>query len=416
MNACPWPTMRAKYLFVERDQRAGDSQLPLLSVSASRGVVLRSEVSDSEPRADDLRNYKMCVAGDLVINRMSAYQGALGVARQAGIVSPDYAVLRPTSRIEPRFLHHLSRSSWFVNEMTARLRGIGGSEQGNVRTPRINIEDLGQIRVAIPDAGAQRQIACFLDAETARIDALIVKRQRMMALLDERFRVRVRAAVIGSQDLPDPLDVRPKDITRPGWTILKLPWDLQFGSGTTPPTENESYYGGNIPWIVTGNLRDTEIAGELASVTEKAVVAFSTLRVYPRQSLVVAMYGATVGRLGIMTVPSSVNQACCVIYGGSKLRLKYLFYWLYVHREALLERSVGSGQPNISQEILRAIRIAVPDLPTQDKVVARSDEDRHRVNRAVTALRNQIALLREHHQALVTAAVTGQLDSAKAAA
>ncbi|MGH7269557.1 MAG: hypothetical protein ACREJ3_03925, partial [Polyangiaceae bacterium] len=123
-----------------------------------------------------------------MINRMRAFQGAIGVAPQNGLVSPDYLVLRLQDGVDPRFFHHLFRSSWFVGEITARLRGIGSSDQGNVRTPRINVDDLGEIEVRVPPFERQTHIADFLDAETDRISALIEKKRRMIALAKERMR------------------------------------------------------------------------------------------------------------------------------------------------------------------------------------------------------------------------------------
>jgi type I restriction enzyme S subunit len=183
-----WRQIRAKYLYRVVDERAGHESLPLLAVSIHHGVVPRDSLTDDEPRADDLSGYKRCALGDVVINRMRAFQGAVGVAPQPGIVSPDYVVLRMVDGVDVRYFHHLFRSTWFVGEMTARLRGIGSSDQGNVRTPRINVDDFGEIRVSIPSLNEQREIARFLDQETARIDALIESRQRVIHLLDERRR------------------------------------------------------------------------------------------------------------------------------------------------------------------------------------------------------------------------------------
>lgn len=119
-----------KYLYDVQDDRAGgDSELPLLSVSISRGVLPRSELVDGDPRADDLSNYKRCSPDDIVINRMSAYQGAVGISRTEGVVSPDYLVLRPRSGTEPRFLSYLIKSAWFIGEMSSRVRGIGSIDQ-----------------------------------------------------------------------------------------------------------------------------------------------------------------------------------------------------------------------------------------------------------------------------------------------
>ena len=177
-----------KHAYRILDDRLGlGREREMLSVSIYRGVVPRSELTDKETRADDVSNYKVVEPGDVVINRMSAYQGALGIARQPGIVSPEYIVLRPQAEVEARFLTYLFKSAWFVSEMSQRVRGIGSTESGaNVRTPRINPEDLGSIPVLIPPRAEQRAIADYLDTETARIDAIVTKKRRMIELLRQR--------------------------------------------------------------------------------------------------------------------------------------------------------------------------------------------------------------------------------------
>ena len=92
-----------------RDTRIGNAdQPPLLSVSLTRGVVPRSELAGDGGRAADLQHYKLCLPGDIVVNRMSAYQGALGMATQRGLVSPDYLVLEPAADTDSRYLGSVS--------------------------------------------------------------------------------------------------------------------------------------------------------------------------------------------------------------------------------------------------------------------------------------------------------------------
>jgi type I restriction enzyme S subunit len=179
-----WRPTRAKHLFRVIDERAGSAMLPLLAVSIHHGVVPRDRLTDDEPRADDLADYKRCEPGDVVLNRMRAFQGAIGVAPQPGIVSPDYVVLRLVPHADAQFFHHLFRSRWFVSKMAARLRGIGSLDQGNVRTPRINVEDFGEIELTLPPAAEQRAIAAFLDRETGRLDGLIKKKRSLIARLN----------------------------------------------------------------------------------------------------------------------------------------------------------------------------------------------------------------------------------------
>lgn len=171
----------------------------------------RSTLTDKQHRADDLSLYKICDAGDIVINRMSAYQGALGISPAAGLVSPEYLVLRTHEDVDARYLTYLIKSDWFVGQMSARVRGIGSLEQGNVRTPRINADDLGGIEVTLPHLDEQRRIATFLDAETARIDRLMRMRDQQVEHEDAWV-----LAVI-AEELSGRRSSRPKQST-------ELPW------------------------------------------------------------------------------------------------------------------------------------------------------------------------------------------------
>lgn len=397
-----WWTIRAKYLFRERDERVGDRDLPLLSVSALRGVVPRSELTADEPRADDLSRYKVCEKDDLVINRMSAYQGALGVASQAGIVSPDYTVLKPLS-IEPGYAHHLVRSTWFVGEMTARLRGIGGSDQGNVRTPRINTEDFGQIRVSLPPRLEQREIAGFLDDETARIDALIDKKRHLATKLAERLAVQVeaelRAVASDCGEIP-----------------LRHLADVTVGIVVTPA----SYYAdAGVP-----ALRGVNILPGRVSVDDLVYITADGHALHPKSQLragdVVTVRTGQAGATAV--VPPEFDGANCIdlliTRPGSALSPQFLELvinsdWCTKHIE---QHAVGAIQGHFNVAALKNLPIPRADLAMQAVLVARTSAKREQVERLLAALRVQVERLREHRQALITTAVTGELDVTKAVA
>lgn len=194
---------RLRWMLREVDQRAGSraADLPLFSVSIDWGVRRRDETTDKLSRAEDLSHYKICLEGDIVVNRMRAFQGALGVAPADGIVSPDYAVLRVAEEADPHWLGELMRTKAFIGEITLRLRGIGGTDSGNVRTPRINTADLLDIRAQVPDLTTQRTELTNLLAETTRIDALIAKTKEHIALAKERRSALITAAVTGQIDV-----------------------------------------------------------------------------------------------------------------------------------------------------------------------------------------------------------------------
>jgi len=192
-----------KYVVREIDERGRHSRAgELLSVSIHHGVVPRSKVTEDEPRRDDLASYKKCRPGDLVINRMRAFHGGLGCAQRSGLISPDYMVLRPAGAIEPRYLHHLCRSPWFVGQMTSRLRGIGAVDQGNVRTPRINFADLGNVHVPAPPSDLQQDLVARLDRTSAAIASTRASLERQLGLLREHRQALITAAVTGELDVP----------------------------------------------------------------------------------------------------------------------------------------------------------------------------------------------------------------------
>jgi type I restriction enzyme S subunit len=195
---------RLKWRLTEVDERAGSraNDLPLMSVSIDWGVRRRDSITSDEHRADDLTDYKVCSAGDIVVNRMRAFQGALGVAPEQGLVSPDYAVLRARSATANcDWIVEVMRTRAFIGEMILRIRGIGGIESGSVRTPRINVADLLDIRVATTSMAEQvRNLESVLD-QTSRIDTLIEKTQHHVALAKERRAALVTAAVTGQIDV-----------------------------------------------------------------------------------------------------------------------------------------------------------------------------------------------------------------------
>lgn len=195
---------RLKWRLVEIDQRAGSNaeRLPLMSVSIDWGVRRRDEITSDDHRADDLSVYKVCTQGDIVVNRMRAFQGALGVAPEDGLVSPDYAVLRArSSAMDCDWMVEVMRTRAFIGEMVLRIRGIGGTESGAVRTPRINVADLLDIRVAPTPTDVQASDLRSVRAQTTRLDALIAKAKAHIGLAEERRSALITAAVTGQIDV-----------------------------------------------------------------------------------------------------------------------------------------------------------------------------------------------------------------------
>lgn len=194
------------------------------------------------------------------------------------------------------------------------------------------------------------------------------------------------------------------------WVAKKTTWLFKIGSGTTPSSEDPGYYDGDTPWITTSELRESVVMATEKNVTRRALRDYSSLKLHPAGSVAVAMYGATIGRLGILGVPATVNQACCVFSGAREIDAHFWFYWLQMRRPHLISLGYGGGQPNLSQDLLRSIRVPVPPLVEQRTIAAFLDRETARIDALVATKERLIELLQEQRTALIARAVTKGLD------
>ena len=151
------------------------------------------------------------------------------------------------------------------------------------------------------------------------------------------------------------------------WAWVRLGCIGDWGSGATPSRTHPEYYGGSIPWLKTGDLNDGYIETVSETITEIALRETS-VRLNPAGSVLIAMYGATIGKLGIASIPITTNQACCACL-PVEISNKYLFYFLCGHKEWFIKRAEGGAQPNISKEKIISTLMPVPPLLEQYRIV-----------------------------------------------
>ena len=142
----------------------------------------------------------------------------------------------------------------------------------------------------------------------------------------------------------------------------------KWQSGSTPSRGVLEYYGGTIPWLKTGDLNDGYINSVPEFITEKALEETS-VKMNPAGSVLIAMYGATIGKVGILTFPATTNQACCACSDFNGVYNKYLFYFLISHKDAFIGKAGGGAQSNISKEIIVNTLIPIPPAREQERIV-----------------------------------------------
>ncbi len=160
-----------------------------------------------------------------------------------------------------------------------------------------------------------------------------------------------------------------------GWKMVTLENIAETSSGGTPSRKEPQYYSGEISWITTSELKDCYIYNSNEHISEEALNS-SSAKIFSSGTLLVAMYGATIGKLGMLAIDAATNQACCAIMPSASANARFLYYWFLYNRLRIIELGCGAGQPNISQNVIKHLRVLLPSLSEQKRIAgALSDVD-----------------------------------------
>ncbi|ATY86003.1 hypothetical protein CVV65_14595 [Kyrpidia spormannii] len=417
-----WEVLPGRAVFREINDR-GHPDEQMLSVTITRGVLRQADLLANSSKKDssneDKSNYKLVQPGDLVYNKMRAWQGAVGVSAYRGIVSPAYIVQRLRS-VEnlPRYMHFLLRTPLFASEAERWSYGIT-SDQWSLRA-----EEFKCIYFSLPPLPEQTAIVRFLEWAERKIRRVIRARQRRINLLEEYKQALIHQAVTGQIDVRTGQPYPAYKDSGVEW-LGKVPahWELRklralftkAGSGTTP--SGEEFYGSDIPWVVTGDLNDSVLTNTTRAVNARALETFSALRLYPKDSLIVAMYGATIGKTAILGIEACTNQACCVLAEPRRgVLVRFIQSAVIAAKGYLVRQGYGGGQPNINSEIVHSLRIPVPPYREQTAIAEYLDAQSAKIDAAISAARREIELLHEYLERLIVDVVTGKVDVREVAA
>lgn len=304
------------------------------------------------------------------------------------------------------FLYYQLRSSFFKSQL--EKFATGSTALG------IKAERFCYLKLLYPPLLEQQKIADFLDRETAKIDSLIQKRNDLIKLLQEKRSAVISHAV--TKGIDPTVRLKPSNIDWLGeipehWDCWKISHGYsEMGSGTTPTSDNDAYYDGNINWVTTSELRENIIVDTAKKVSQDAMRDFSALKKYPSGTLLIAMYGATIGRLGILGVEATINQACCALVKSKVFFNLFLFYWFQAYKKTVIILASGGGQPNISQEKIRSLILPTPPFFEQQKITEFLDRETAKIDSLIKKEEKIIKKMKEYRTALISAAVTGKID------
>ncbi|MCC6351913.1 MAG: restriction endonuclease subunit S [Fimbriimonadaceae bacterium] len=426
-----WNIERLKFSSTSRvsnvDKVSADDELPVRLcnyVDVYKNDQIHSDLPFMEgtATAEEIAKFGLRI-GDVIITKDSEDWRDIAIPAFVRETAPDLvcgyhlAIVRADRRrLLPRFLFDLFRSRAVNTQFQVAASGV--TRYG---LPKAAV---GDAIVPIPPPNEQAQIAAFLDQETAKIDDLIAKKRELIERLKEKRTALISHVVTkglppeeaAKHGFPVNPPLKPSGVPWLGdipehWKVVKATRGFRvIGSGTTPKADNPDFYGGDIPWVTTSELRETLITETKQAVTEQALEEHSALKLYPVGTTLIAMYGATIGRLGTLGIQATVNQACCAYAHGLKLTPRFMYYWLWMRRPILISLSVGGGQPNLSQDDLKQLWVPAPEIEEQDRITEFLDRQVGQLQRVMDAQESAIEKLQEYRSALITAAVTGKID------
>ncbi|GHT82605.1 hypothetical protein FACS1894125_5330 [Actinomycetota bacterium] len=270
-----------------------------------------------------------------------------------------------------KYLYYFLQSPSFLDVFAGEMSGIIGG---------ISIRNLKALPIHLPPLAEQHAIVAKLD-EILPLVERYAELEREREHLNVKLQPQLRRSILNSAIAGA---LTNEDTST--WKETKLGEVGIWKAGSTPLKSKSEYYAnGTIPWLVTGDLNNGHIGSVPKTVTEKALAECS-LQLNPVGSILIAMYGATIGKLGILDIESTTNQACLACVPNDKINGSFLFYYLMSQKKTFEESAEGGAQPNISRQKIVAWNFSLPPLQTQTRIVAKVDQFFTQLDRLETKL------------------------------
>lgn len=347
---------------------------------------------------------------DILINITGASIGRTCVvpnSLKTGNINQHIIFLRFNTNIVPYLSNYFKSTS--VKEYINMIQA-GTSKEA------LNMGQTLSIPILLPPNNEQQAIANYLDAKTQAID-------KKLSLLDQKIETykKLKRTLINqtiTKGLRSLSEVEMKD-SGISW-IGQIPqhWEVKrlkdvcksMSSGATPTSGNLSYYeGGTINWLNTGDLNDGIINSTQKKLNNSVFDDYPNLKIQKKGTLVIAMYGATIGKIGLLDIDSTTNQACCCLNFKNDNFNKFHFYQLLNIKQYIISLSVGGTQPNVSQGILSFIEMVVPPKSEQEEIAKYLDHKTATIDAIVSNIGKQIDTLKQLRKTLINDVVTGKI-------
>ncbi|EAL0835454.1 restriction endonuclease subunit S [Campylobacter coli] len=327
--------------------------------------------------------------------------GKVALTRVIGSCNQQINAIIPHKNIISEYIYYYCISSKF--------QSILFSKAPQTTLAIFNKTEFSKLEIIYPkDIKKQERIVGILDESFAKIDESIKILEQNLLNLDELMQSALQKAF-------NPLKDNAKENYKlpQGWEWKSLGEIGNTSSGGTPLRNKKEYWeNGSIKWLKSGELNDGYIDFIEENITEEAIEN-SSAKIFQKGTLLIAMYGATAGRLGILNLDSATNQAVCAFLHKDNKNIKFLekflFYFLFFIRDKIIKDSFGGAQPNISQTYIKNLQIPLPPLKEQEQIAKHLDELSSHVKNLKQNYQAQIKDLQELKNSLLDKAFKGNL-------
>lgn len=292
------------------------------------------------------------------------------------------AAILPNSKYESKYLY------FYIDSLYDKLRLLSAGDGGR---GGLNKQILQNLEIAMPPLNEQRRIASALTS----IDNLIASLGKLIEKKKNIKQGAMQQLLTGKTRL--------KGFTEP-WVYRKISEIATTSSGGTPSRSIPNYYYGDIKWFTTTELKDNYLYDSVEHITREALNN-SSAKMFSANTILMAMYGATIGKLGVLKEPSTTNQACCAIKCNDIVEI-FLFYILLYNRKSIIEKGCGAGQPNISQAIVNELSFLVPPCEKEQQAIATILT---KMDNEITALEAKRAKYEAIKQGMMQQLLTGKI-------
>jgi len=386
----------------------------VLSVYREYGVIQKDSRDDNHNATSlDKTNYKAVNPGDLVVNKMKAWQGSMGISSYKGIVSPAYITCNVTSKkIVADFLHQLLRSQSYIGEYNRISYGV------RVGQWDMHYEDFKRVTVLLPPEEEQLAISSFLDHKTTQIDQAIAQKERMIELLKERRQILIQNAV--TKGINPNVKLKDSGVEWIGkvpehWEMKKLKFLYSDTfSGGTPSTDTLKFWDGGISWISSADVKTAFLSTTLRNISDLGLKRSSSNIARKGSVIIVTRSGILQHTLpiAILMKDMAINQDIkCFVLKEYLISPNYLLDYVQgKNNEILVEtRKQGATVESIEMEDFANLTIPVPPINEQTEVLEYNKNISGKIAIAISLKEKEIEKLKEYKATLINSAVTGKI-------